>query len=83
MLLDGDRLHHALGFEVDAVDTTGARDVFRGALMSALLRGDTPEAMLRFANNAAGISCTRKRRGRRRADARRDRALATKHPKAV
>lgn len=59
MLLDGDRLHHQPAFAVQAVDTTGAGDVFRGALVYALLRGDGPEAMLRFATAAAAVSCTR------------------------
>jgi sugar/nucleoside kinase (ribokinase family) len=59
LLLDGDRLHHAPAFRVDAVDTTGAGDVFRGALIYALLRGDDAATMLRFANAAAAISCTR------------------------
>jgi sulfofructose kinase len=59
ILLDGDRLYRAPAFQVDAVDTTGAGDVFRGALIVALLRGDAPDDMLRFANAAAGVSCTR------------------------
>jgi len=59
ILLDGDRLHQAPAFQVDAVDTTGAGDVWRGALIVALLRGDSPDDMLRFANAAAGVSCTR------------------------
>jgi sugar/nucleoside kinase (ribokinase family) len=59
MLLDGDRLHHQPAFGVHAVDTTGAGDVFRGALIYALLRGDGPAAMLRFAAAAAAVSCTR------------------------
>ena len=59
MLLDADRLHHAPAFRVEPVDTTGAGDVFRGALIYSLLRGDPPEAMLRFANAAAAVSCTR------------------------
>ena len=59
MLLDGDRLHHVSGFSVNAIDTTGAGDVFRGALIYALLRGDPPDLMLRFANAAAAVSCTR------------------------
>jgi sulfofructose kinase len=59
MLLDGNRLHQAPAFEVSAIDTTGAGDVFRGALIYALLRGDRPDVMLRFANAAAAISCTR------------------------
>jgi sugar/nucleoside kinase (ribokinase family) len=59
MMLEGDRVHRAPGFAVHAVDTTGAGDVFRGALIYALLRGDDPAGMLRFANAAASISCTR------------------------
>jgi len=59
LLLNSDRLHTAPAFKVDAVDTTGAGDVFRGALIVAMLRGDGPDDMLRFANAAAGISCTR------------------------
>jgi sugar/nucleoside kinase (ribokinase family) len=59
MMLDGDRLHHAPAFPVNVVDSTGAGDVFRGAFIAAMLRGDRPEAILRFANAAAAISCTR------------------------
>src|SRR5687768_14867373 len=59
MLLDEDRLHHVSGLSVNAIVTTGAGDVFRGALIYALLRGDPPDLMLRFANAAAAVSCTR------------------------
>jgi len=59
MLLVGTELHEAPAFEVTAVDTTGAGDVFRGALIYSLLRGDRPDSMLRFANAAAALSCTR------------------------
>lgn len=59
MLLDRDRLHHAPAFQVAVSDTTGAGDVFRGAFIAALLRGDAPGDILRFANAAAAISCTR------------------------
>ena len=59
MLLDGDRPYHEPGFEVDAVDTTGAGDVFRGALIAALLRGECHRDAVRFANAAAAVSCTR------------------------
>jgi sugar/nucleoside kinase (ribokinase family) len=59
MLLDEDRLHHAPAFQVAVSDTTGAGDVFRGAFIAALLRGDAPGDILRFANAAAAISCTR------------------------
>lgn len=59
LLLEGGRLHRAPAFRVEAVDTTGAGDVFRGALIYARLRGDAPEDLLRFANAAAAVSCTR------------------------
>ena len=59
MLLVGDRLHHEPAFPVAVSDTTGAGDVFRGAFIAALLRGDAPEDILRFANAAAAVSCTR------------------------
>ncbi len=58
-MLDGDRFIQAPGVAVPVVDTTGAGDVFRGALIHSLLHGDGPEEMLRFANAAAAVSCTR------------------------
>ena len=59
MLLDGDRLHREPAIDVHAVDTTGSGDVFRGAFIYALLDGCAPAELLRFANTAAGLSCTR------------------------
>ena len=59
MLLAGDRLEHVPGFPVDVMDTTGAGDVFRGAFIYALLRGDAPADVVRFANAAAAVACTR------------------------
>jgi sugar/nucleoside kinase (ribokinase family) len=59
MLLDGDRLHHVPAFDVDSVDTTGAGDIFRGAFIYALLRGQGPADVLRFAVAAAGLGCTK------------------------
>lgn len=58
-MLDGDQYVHVPGFAVDVVDSTGAGDVFRGAFIHRLLQGDAPAAMLRFANAAAAIACTR------------------------
>lgn len=58
-MLHGDRYLEVPGVPVNVVDTTGAGDVFRGACIAALLRGDAPEAMLRFANRIAAESCTR------------------------
>jgi len=58
-MLVGDRYIESPGVRVNVVDTIGAGDVFRGALIAALLRGDAPEEMLRFANLTAAQSCTR------------------------
>ena len=59
-LLAGERFIRQPAFRVDAVDTTGAGDVFRAGFIYALLRGDSPEAILRFACAAAAVSCTRR-----------------------
>ena len=59
MLLHGDTLHHEPAVPVDVVDTTGAGDVFRAGLIHALLEGLPPRELLRFANAAAAVSCTR------------------------
>lgn len=58
LLADGEVIREP-GITVKAVDTTGAGDIFRGAFIYALLRGDTPRDVLRFANAAAAVSCTR------------------------
>jgi len=58
--LHGDRFIRQPAFPVDVIDTTGAGDVFRAGFIFALLRGDTPEGILRFACAAAAISCTRR-----------------------
>jgi sugar/nucleoside kinase (ribokinase family) len=57
--LDGDRLFHVAGLPVHAVDTTGAGDVFRAGIIYGILREWPAESMLRFANAAAAVSCTR------------------------
>lgn len=59
VMLDGERFIEVPGYRVTVVDSTGAGDVFRGALIRALLHGDPPEESLRFANAAAAISCMR------------------------
>ena len=58
-LLVGDQLIRQPAFPVPAVDTTGAGDVFRAGFIYALLRGDAPPEILRFACAAAAVSCTR------------------------
>lgn len=59
LALDGDRAVYSPGFQVQAVDTTGAGDVFRGGLIYGLLQRWPVERVLRFANAAAAASCTR------------------------
>ena len=58
-MLAGDQLVHAPAFTVTAVDTTAAGDVFRAGLIYGLLNDYAPHEMLRFANAAAAVSCTR------------------------
>jgi sugar/nucleoside kinase (ribokinase family) len=59
MALDGDILLTSPGVRVTPVDTTGAGDVFRAGFIRALLDGLPMAEILRFANTAAAISCTR------------------------
>ena len=59
MLLQGDELVIEPAFPVKAVDTTGAGDVFRAAFIYALLKEYPLRKMVRFANAAAAVSCTR------------------------
>jgi ribokinase/sulfofructose kinase len=59
MLLHGDELVIEPAFSVKAVDTTGAGDVFRAAFIYALLKEYPLRKMVRFANAAAAVSCTR------------------------
>jgi sugar/nucleoside kinase (ribokinase family) len=58
-MLAGDTFYIVPAVHVAVVDTTGAGDVFRGAFIHALLRGDAPEEILRLANATAAMSCTR------------------------
>jgi sulfofructose kinase len=54
---DAEGMHSLPAFEVKAVDTTGAGDVFHGAFIAAALAGaDAPRA-LRIANGAAAMNC--------------------------
>ena len=59
MALDGDRIVHVPAFDVRAIDTTGAGDVFRGAFAIAWLERRSTADVLKFANAAAAVSCTR------------------------
>jgi sulfofructose kinase len=59
MALDGDQVHSLPAFRIEARDTTGAGDVFRAGFIYAMLRGWSTEEIIRFANAAAAVSCTR------------------------
>ncbi|MEO7157141.1 MAG: PfkB family carbohydrate kinase [Vicinamibacterales bacterium] len=59
VLLEGDNLVIEPAFRVTATDTTGAGDVFRAAFILGLLKQSPRRDLLRFANAAAAISCTR------------------------
>lgn len=59
MLLSGDELVKEPAFNITAIDTTGAGDVFRAAFIHGILAGSSPRDLLRFANAAAAVSCTR------------------------
>jgi sugar/nucleoside kinase (ribokinase family) len=59
MLMASDDIFREPGIAVNTVDTTGAGDIFRGAFIYAFLRGDPPREIVRFANAAAALSCTR------------------------
>jgi sugar/nucleoside kinase (ribokinase family) len=57
--LGGDTFHVAPAFEIEAVDATGAGDVFRAGFIYGLLQKWAVPDMLRFANAAAALSCTK------------------------
>ena len=53
------RVRRLSAFKVEVVDSTGAGDVFHGALAAGLAEGKAWEETLRFASAAAALSCTR------------------------
>jgi sulfofructose kinase len=56
---ENDGLAHEPALRLPAVDTNGAGDVWHGALAVALLEGQETGAVVRFANAAASIKCSR------------------------
>jgi sugar/nucleoside kinase (ribokinase family) len=55
---DGRSFHYSPGFCVEAIDTTGAGDVFHGAFAFALLEGHSLDHILEFSCAAAALNCT-------------------------
>lgn len=45
------------GFQIDAVDTTGAGDAFHGAFCDGLLAGRSARDLLRWSNAVAALNC--------------------------
>jgi ribokinase len=72
---------HTSALAVDAVDTTGAGDVFAGVLAAGLAAGQPVREALRLASAAAGVSVTRAgARGLLPGDAPAIRELAARDP---
>lgn len=57
--LEKGELKHQPGFSVNVVDTTGAGDVFHGALAISLARQNARAEAVRFASAVAALKCTR------------------------
>jgi sulfofructose kinase len=59
MALLGDQCVRFPAFRVQAVDTTGAGDIFHGAFIYGLLQNWPLRQIITFANAAAALNCTR------------------------
>ena len=57
--IENGMLQHQAGFAVDVVDTTGAGDVFHGALAFSLACVNELKEAVRFASGVAALKCTR------------------------
>lgn len=55
---DGARFHYCRGYQVAAIDTTGAGDVFHAGIVYGIARNWTLDATLRFSCAAAALNCT-------------------------
>ena len=59
LFLENGEIAHSPAFDVAAVDTLGAGDVWHGAFALALAEGQGERAAIRFASAVAAIKCTR------------------------
>ncbi len=59
LVLEKGAIRAVPAFPIEAVDTTGAGDVFHGALAVALAEGRDALAAVQFASAAAALKCTR------------------------
>lgn len=57
--LESNELKHQPGIKVEVVDTTGAGDVFHGALAVAIAEKMETRDSIRFSNTVAALKCTR------------------------
>ena len=57
--LEKGALSHLPAFQIDVVDTTGAGDVFHGALAVRLAQNQPAQEAVRFASAVAALKCTR------------------------
>ncbi|MCB0348979.1 MAG: adenosine kinase [Bdellovibrionales bacterium] len=55
LVYDGKSLHTVDGFKVDAIDTTGAGDVFAGAFLASIEKGFEYKVAAKIANYAASL----------------------------
>ena len=55
---DGREFHYSPAFQVEAVDTTGAGDIFHAGFAYCLLKGRALPDALEFSCAAAGLNCT-------------------------
>jgi sulfofructose kinase len=55
---DGEKFHYAPAYRVEAVDTTGAGDIFHAGFIYGLLQGWPLQQQLEFACAAAALNCT-------------------------
>lgn len=55
---DGQKFHYARAFNVRAIDTTGAGDIFHAAFLYGVVKGWPTDRLLEFSCAAAGLACT-------------------------